>query len=90
MPSTIFPCSHPGRKPPRPDLQKSELGKAALFSASLGALPLAIARGAGSGSQNSVGTGVLGGMVTATVFAIFLIPVFYVAVGRLFKVAVLC
>ncbi|MBX3738525.1 efflux RND transporter permease subunit [Oleiharenicola sp. Vm1] len=52
----------------------------------LGVLPLAIARGAGSGSQNSVGTGVLGGMVTATVFAIFLIPVFYVVVARLFKV----
>lgn len=52
----------------------------------LGVLPLAIASGAGSGSQNSVGTGVLGGMLTATVLAIFLIPVFYVVVTRLFKV----
>ena len=52
----------------------------------LGVLPLAMARGAGSGSQNSIGTGVLGGMITATVLAIFLIPVFYVVVTRLFKV----
>jgi len=52
----------------------------------LGVLPLAIARGAGSGSQNSVGTGVLGGMITATFLAVFLIPVFYVVVTRLFRV----
>jgi len=52
----------------------------------LGVLPLAMARGAGSGSQNSIGTGVLGGMLTATLLAIFLIPVFYVVVTRLFKV----
>jgi multidrug efflux pump subunit AcrB len=52
----------------------------------LGVLPLAIARGAGSGGQNSVGTGVLGGMLAATFLAIFLIPVFYVVVARLFRV----
>jgi hydrophobe/amphiphile efflux-1 (HAE1) family protein len=52
----------------------------------LGVLPLALARGAGSGSQNSVGTGVLGGMLSATFLAIFLIPVFYVVVARLFRV----
>jgi multidrug efflux pump len=43
----------------------------------LGVLPLAIARGAGSASQNAVGRGVLGGMLAATFFATFLIPMFY-------------
>jgi hydrophobe/amphiphile efflux-1 (HAE1) family protein len=52
----------------------------------LGVVPLATAHGAGSGSQNSIGTGVLGGVVAATFLAIFLIPVFYVVVTRLFKV----
>lgn len=52
----------------------------------LGVTPLVIASGAGSGSQNSIGTGVLGGMITATALAIFLIPVFYVVVTRWFKV----
>ena len=37
----------------------------------LGVLPLAIATGAGSGSQRAIGTGVIGGMFTATVLAIF-------------------
>jgi hydrophobe/amphiphile efflux-1 (HAE1) family protein len=49
----------------------------------LGVLPLAIASGAGSGGQNAIGTGVAGGMVTATVLAIFLVPGFFVAVLRL-------
>ena len=52
----------------------------------LGVVPLAIASGAGSGSQNSIGTGVLGGVIAATFLAIFLIPVFYVVVTRLFRV----
>ncbi|MFA6962019.1 MAG: efflux RND transporter permease subunit [Opitutaceae bacterium] len=52
----------------------------------LGVVPLAIASGAGSGSQNSIGTGVLGGVLAATFLAIFLIPVFYVVVTRVFKV----
>ena len=50
----------------------------------LGVLPLAISTGAGSGSQNAVGTGVIGGMVTATCLAIFLVPVFFVVVRRRF------
>ncbi len=37
----------------------------------LGVMPLVISTGAGSGAQNAVGTGVMGGMVTATVLAIF-------------------
>ena len=47
----------------------------------LGVMPLVISSGAGSGAQNAVGTGVMGGMVTATVLAIFFVPVFFV-VGR--------
>src|SRR5471032_2191730 len=50
----------------------------------LGVLPLAISSGAGSGSQNAVGTGVVGGMITATLLAIFFVPVFFVVVRRRF------
>ncbi|WP_321867837.1 efflux RND transporter permease subunit [Paraburkholderia tropica] len=50
----------------------------------LGVLPLAISQGAGSGSQHSVGTGVVGGMLTATFLAIFFVPLFYVLVSTLF------
>ena len=50
----------------------------------LGVLPLAIASGAGSGSQNAIGTGVLGGMLSATVLGIFFVPVFFVVVRRWF------
>jgi multidrug efflux pump len=46
----------------------------------LGVLPLALANGAGSGSQNAIGTGVLGGMLAATFLATFLIPMFYVVI----------
>jgi multidrug efflux pump len=51
-----------------------------------GVLPLAVATGAGSGSENAIGTGVVGGMLTATFLAIFLVPVFFVLVLRLFRV----
>jgi hydrophobe/amphiphile efflux-1 (HAE1) family protein len=52
----------------------------------LGVLPLAIANGAGSGAQNAIGVGVMGGMISATVLAIFFVPVFFVLVqGRLGK-----
>ncbi|AKJ41700.1 efflux RND transporter permease subunit [Pragia fontium] len=51
----------------------------------LGVLPLAISSGAGSGSQNAVGTGVLGGMISATILAIFFVPVFFVVVRRRFS-----
>jgi len=43
----------------------------------LGCLPLAIASGAGSASRHSIGTGVIGGMLAATVIATFFIPMFY-------------
>ncbi len=51
----------------------------------LGVVPLAISSGAGSGSQHAIGTGVIGGMITATVLAIFWVPMFYVAVSSMFK-----
>ena len=54
------------------------------FAFILGVLPLAIATGAGSASQRAIGTGVMGGMVTATVLAVFLVPVFFVVIRRLF------
>jgi multidrug efflux pump len=51
----------------------------------LGVLPLAISTGAGSNSRHAIGTGVLGGMLSATVLAIFFIPLFFVVIMRLFK-----
>ena len=51
----------------------------------LGVMPLVISSGAGSGAQNAVGTGVMGGMITATVLAIFFVPVFFVVVRRRFS-----
>jgi multidrug efflux pump len=50
----------------------------------LGVLPLATAKGAGSGSQNAIGTGVMGGMISATFLAVFFVPLFFVIVRRLF------
>ena len=51
----------------------------------LGILPLVIARGAGSETQNAIGTGLFGGMISATVLAVLFVPVFYVAVMRFRK-----
>lgn len=50
----------------------------------LGVVPLVIANGAGSASQNAIGTGVMGGMITATVLAVFFVPIFFVVVRKLF------
>ena len=50
----------------------------------LGVLPLAISTGAGANGRHAIGTGVMGGMITATVLAVFLIPVFFVVVRRIF------
>jgi|UPI0006471613 multidrug efflux pump len=55
------------------------------FAFILGVLPLALSTGAGSASQRAIGTGVVGGMFTATVLAVFFVPVFFVAVRKLFK-----
>src|ERR1700674_3523315 len=51
----------------------------------LGVLPLALANGAGSASQNAIGTGVIGGMLAATFLATFMIPMFYVVVADKLK-----
>jgi multidrug efflux pump len=55
------------------------------FAFILGVMPLVLSTGAGSASQNAIGTGVAGGMFAATALGIFLIPVFYVVVRRIFK-----
>ncbi len=50
----------------------------------LGVLPLTIAGGAGAGAQRAIGTGVLGGMLVGTFLGLFFVPLFFVAVTRLF------
>jgi multidrug efflux pump subunit AcrB len=52
----------------------------------LGVLPLALNTGAGSGSQNAIGTGIVGGAVTTTLLGLFFVPLYFVTVLRLFKV----
>ncbi|AYZ66151.1 efflux RND transporter permease subunit [Burkholderia multivorans] len=51
----------------------------------LGVMPLAISNGAGSASQHAIGTGVIGGMITATFLAIFMIPMFFVKIRAIFS-----
>jgi multidrug efflux pump subunit AcrB len=55
------------------------------FAFIFGVLPLALSTGAGSGGQNAIGRGVVGGMISATILAIFFVPVFFVVVKRLFR-----
>lgn len=50
----------------------------------LGVLPLATSNGAGSGSQNAIGIGVVGGMLSATILGIFFVPLFFVLIRKLF------
>ena len=50
----------------------------------LGVLPLAISTGAGANGRHAIGTGVMGGMIAATVLAVFFVPVFYVVIRRIF------
>ena len=71
--ATLFAC----RQRLRPILMTS---LAFIF----GVLPMATSTGAGSGSQHAVGTGVMGGMISATVLAIFFVPLFFVLVRRRF------
>jgi multidrug efflux pump len=52
------------------------------FAFIFGVMPLAIASGAGANSRIEIGTAVIGGMLTATVLAIFYIPLFFVLVRR--------
>ena len=54
------------------------------FAFILGVLPLAISTGAGANSRHAIGTGVIGGMLAATFLAVFLVPVFFVVVRKIF------
>lgn len=54
------------------------------FAFILGVLPLATNSGAGSGSQNAIGVGVVGGMLSGTILAIFFVPLFFIAVQNFF------
>ncbi len=55
------------------------------FAFMLGVFPLVISTGAGANSRHAIGTGVFGGMLSATVLAIFFIPLFFVVVMQLFR-----
>jgi multidrug efflux pump len=55
------------------------------FAFVLGVTPLVLSTGAGSKSQNAIGTGVAGGMISATILGVFLVPAYYVVVRKLFK-----
>ena len=52
----------------------------------LGVLPLALSTGAGAGSQNAIGTGIVGGAVTTTILGLFFVPLYFVTVLKLFRV----
>jgi multidrug efflux pump len=54
------------------------------FAFILGVVPLAVATGASMNSQRAIGTGVLGGMITATILAVFVTPLLYVLIARAF------
>jgi HAE1 family hydrophobic/amphiphilic exporter-1/multidrug efflux pump len=55
------------------------------FAFTLGVLPLALSHGAGSGGQNAIGWAVVGGMLSATLLAIFFVPTFFRVVKQLFR-----
>jgi len=54
------------------------------FAFMFGVMPLALSSGAGSGAQNAVGTGVIGGLLAAVVLGLVYVPLFYVVVEKLF------
>jgi multidrug efflux pump len=76
-----------GKTPIQAALQAARLRLRPILMTSLafilGVFPLAISNGAGSASQHAIGTGVIGGMLTATFLAIFMIPMFFVVVSKL-------
>ena len=78
-----------GKSPPDAAIQAAKLRLRPILMTSLafvaGCLPLMLANGAGSGSQSAIGTAVVGGMIAATVLAIFFVPVFFVLIRTLFK-----
>jgi multidrug efflux pump len=75
-----------GMRLPRAVLQAARLRLRPILMTSLafilGVVPLMLARGAGSEIQNAIGTGVFGGMMSATLLAVFFVPVLYVVVSR--------
>ncbi|HEU5080325.1 MAG TPA: efflux RND transporter permease subunit [Opitutaceae bacterium] len=77
--SLIDAAAHAARQRLRPILMTS-------LAFGFGVLPLAVSSGAGSGSQNAIGTGVIGGTVTATLLGIMFVPVFFTSVLSLFRV----
>ena len=50
-----------------------------------GVLPLVVSSGAGSAGQRAIGTGVMGGMISATLLGVFFVPVFFVSIRKIFK-----
>jgi hydrophobe/amphiphile efflux-1 (HAE1) family protein len=78
-----------GASPREAALQAARLRLRPILMTSLafiaGVFPLAVSTGAGAGSQNDIGTGVIGGMLTATVLAVFFVPLFFVGVRSLFR-----
>ena len=77
--SLVEAALHAGRERLRPILMTS-------IAFICGTFPLAIASGAGAGARTAIGTSVVGGMLTATVLAIFFVPLFFVVVLTLTKV----
>ncbi len=81
-------CEH-GRRPIEAALEATRMRLRPILMTSLafgfGVLPLAISNGAGSGSQNAIGTSVLGGMIAATLLGIFFVPLFFVVIRERFK-----
>lgn len=75
----IESATHAAKQRFRPILMTS-------FAFILGVVPLTLATGAGAASQKAVGLGVMGGMLAATPFAIFFVPVFFIVVLKFFKV----
>ncbi|HVN02109.1 MAG TPA: efflux RND transporter permease subunit [Caulobacteraceae bacterium] len=75
-----------GREPLEAAMTASRLRLRPILMTSLafmaGVFPLAIASGAGAASQHDIGTGVIGGMLAATLLAIFFVPLFFVEVRR--------
>jgi multidrug efflux pump len=78
-----------GRNPIEAAIEAGKLRLRPILMTSLafvvGVLPLALSTGAGSGGQNDIGTGVVGGMIGATALAIFFVPLFYVLVRKVAK-----
>jgi multidrug efflux pump len=78
-----------GKSPMEAALQAAHLRFRPIIMTSLafilGVLPLVVASGAGAASQRAIGTGVMGGMITATALGVFFVPVFFVVIRSFFK-----